>query len=41
MLSENIVAKSEVKFQNEPDIAKKIIDMQNEKIKLNSSLLRD
>ncbi|GAX87941.1 flagellin [Lebetimonas natsushimae] len=38
-LSQNIVAKSAAKSQNEPDMAKKIIDMQNEKIKLNSSLL--
>jgi flagellin len=38
-LSQNVVAKSAAKSQNEPDIAKKIIDMQNEKIKLNSSLL--
>jgi flagellin len=39
MLSENVVAKSAAKAQNEPNIAKKIIDMQNEKIKLNATLI--
>jgi flagellin len=39
MLSENVVAKSAAKAQNEPNIAKKIIDIQNEKIKLNATLI--
>jgi flagellin len=40
-LSQNIVAKSAAASQNEPDIAKKVIDLQNEKIKLNASILAE
>ncbi|WP_024790588.1 MULTISPECIES: flagellin [unclassified Lebetimonas] len=38
-LSQNIVSESAAKAQNEPDMAKKVMDMQNEKIKLNASVL--
>jgi flagellin len=38
-LSQNIVSKSAAASQNEPDIAKKAMDLQNEKIKLNASIL--
>jgi flagellin len=38
-LSQNVVAKSAAKAQNEPDIAKKAMDLQNEKIKLNAAIL--
>jgi len=38
-LFQNIIAKSNIQSQNEPDIAKKITQMQNEKIKLNATIL--
>jgi flagellin len=38
-LSQNVVSKSTAAYQNEPDIAKKAMDLQNEKIKLNASIL--
>jgi flagellin len=38
-LSQNIISKSAAKAQNEPDMTKKFIEMQNEKIKLNVSIL--
>jgi flagellin len=40
-LSQNVVSKSTTAYQNEPDIAKKAMDLQNEKIKLNASILAE
>jgi flagellin len=40
-LSQNVVSKSTAAYQNEPDIAKKAMDLQNEKIKLNASILAE